>query len=305
MNITEHIKPLHINGLSGRMLVLPAKKANMRDILLLYGHHSSLERMAGIAEDLHQYGTVTMPDFPGFGGMDSFYKIGYRPTLDNLADYLAAFIKLKYKNKKITIIGMSFGFVVATRMLQKYPRLVKNVDIIISVVGFCHKDDFSFSRRRYLFYKYLATFFGYKIPAIFFRNVVLHPSILRLAYSKTHNAKNKFKNLTATEAKKAMDFEIHLWRCNEVRTYMNTTVSMLTLDNCQVQVAAEVHHISVSADQYFNNAVVEQHMRIVFTDFIEHKAQMDNHAPSIIADKNAASGLIPDSVRKLLARSQL
>jgi len=303
MNISEHIKPLHINGLSGRMLVLPAEKANKRDILLLYGHHSSLERMAGIAEDLHQYGSVTMPDFPGFGGMDSFYKIGYKPTLDNLADYLAAFIKLKYKGKKITIIGMSFGFVVATRMLQMYPELVKKVDVIISVVGFCHRDDFMFSKRRYMFYRYLASFFSNKIPAMFFRNVALHPTVLRIAYSKTHNAKNKFKNLSPEEAKKAMDFEVHLWRCNEVRTYMDTTVSMLTLDNCKKQIATPVHHISVSADQYFNNAVVEQHMRVVYADFVEHKAKMDNHAPSIIADKNAASGLIPESIRKLLARA--
>lgn len=303
MTLQDNIHPLNINGLKGRMLVLPAEKMASREILLLYGHHASLERMAGIAEDLHQYGSVTMPDFPGFGGMDSFYKIGMKPTLDNLADYLAAFIKLKYKNKNITIFAMSFGFVVATRMLQKYPLLVNKVEILVSVVGFCHKDDFIFSRSRYLFYRNLATFFSYRVPAIFFRNVVLHPMVLRLAYSKTHNAKNKFKNLSTEEAKRAMDFEIHLWRCNEVRTYMSTTISMLTLDNCHKQIMLPVHHVSVSADQYFNNHVVEQHMRIVFTDFIEHKAVMDNHAPSIIADKAASSGLMPASLRNVLLRS--
>ena len=86
---------------------------------MLYGHHSSLERVYGLAEDMSQYGNVTIPDYPGFGGMDSFYKIGMKPTLDNLADYLATFVKLRYRGKKVTIVGMSLGFVIATRMLQR------------------------------------------------------------------------------------------------------------------------------------------------------------------------------------------
>src|SRR3982751_3045218 len=100
MAMTDYIRPLEMNGLTGRMLHMPAPKNKKRDILLIYGHHSCLERMYGVAEDLNQYGAVTMPDLPGFGGMDSFYKIGMEPTLDNLADYLAAFIKLRYKGKK-------------------------------------------------------------------------------------------------------------------------------------------------------------------------------------------------------------
>lgn len=302
MKSENYIHPLHMNGLHGRMLLMPATKPKQRNILLLYGHHASIERMIGIAEDLHQYGSVTMPDIPGFGGMDSFYKIGMKPTLDNMADYLAAFIKLRYKNKKITIAGMSFGFVVATRMLQRYPRMASQIDMLVSIVGFCHYDELTFSKSRYRFYRYGAAFFSHRIPAAFFRNVVLHPALLRVAYSKTHNAKNKFANLTAEDAKKAMDFEVHLWRCNEVRTYMYTTVEMLTLNNCNKQIALPVEHISVSGDQYFDNRIVEQHMRVIYSDFREHRAVLDNHAPSIIANKEAASGLMPATLRKLLLR---
>src|SRR5438128_12108327 len=111
-NPQDYIEPLFMNGLQGRMLRLPAPKGKSRDILFVYGHHSSLERWWGVVQDLNQYGSVTMPDLPGFGGMQSLYKIGEEPTIDNLADYLAAFIKLRYKNKKITIAGLSFGFVV-------------------------------------------------------------------------------------------------------------------------------------------------------------------------------------------------
>jgi pimeloyl-ACP methyl ester carboxylesterase len=108
--IKKHIAPLHVNGLNGRLLRLPAPKNKNREILLLYGHHSSLERMSGFAEVMNRYGAVTMPDLPGFGGMDSFYKIGEKPTLDNYADYLASIIKLRYKRRRVTIVGMSFAF---------------------------------------------------------------------------------------------------------------------------------------------------------------------------------------------------
>ncbi len=300
MTTNEQIVPLNMNGLSGRMLHLPNAKANGRHVLLLYGHHSSIERMSGIAEDLHQYGSVTLPDLPGFGGMDSFYQIGMKPTLDNFADYLAAFIRLRFKGKKVTIVAMSFSFLVATRMLQNSPKLAKQVDLLVSAVGFCHRDDFAFSRTRHAVYLWSARFFSMRLPALFFRNVFLHPALLRTFYSKTYNAKNKFKNLSPQEAERTMEFEVYLWRCNEVRTYMKVAVIMLSIDNCKKRVNMPVQHISVNGDQYFIGSHVEQHMRVVFTDFVEHKAVMEAHAPSIIADKAIASSMTPESLRKLL-----
>ena len=72
----DYIVPLNMNGLNGRMMHMPAPKGRKREILVLYGHHSSLERWFGLAQVINRYGAVTMPDWPGFGGMDSFYKIG-------------------------------------------------------------------------------------------------------------------------------------------------------------------------------------------------------------------------------------
>jgi pimeloyl-ACP methyl ester carboxylesterase len=122
-NPAECIEPLHINGMRGRMLHLPAKNKNKREILVIYGHHSLLERWWGLVQNFNDFGGVTMPDLPGFGGMESFHKIGKQATLDNYADYMAAFIKLRYRRKKVSIVGISFGFLVATRMLQRYPEL--------------------------------------------------------------------------------------------------------------------------------------------------------------------------------------
>lgn len=153
------------------MLAMPSPPKKKREILIIYGLHASLERMIGMAEDLNQYGGVTLPDLPGLGGMDSFYKIGEKPSLDNMADYLATFVKMRYRRKKVTIVGMSFGFVIVTRMLQKYPELRSKVNTVVSVVGFVHKDDFHFSRKKYLFFRYGASFFSNRLPALFMKKL--------------------------------------------------------------------------------------------------------------------------------------
>lgn len=302
----KFMKPLNMNGLNGRMLRLPGPASKpgkqKREILLIYGHHASLERIFGIAEALSDYGAVTSPDLPGCGGMDSFYTIGMKPTIDTMADYLAAFIKLRYRGKKVTVIGMSLGFAIVTRMLQRYPELENKVEILVSVVGFSHKYDFSLSKPRVTFYKYGAKFFSRKFPSMFFYNVFLHPSVIRAAYSKTHNAKKKLADLEKEEKNTAIEFEVNLWRQDDIRTYMRMVVEFLNIDNCHKQINLPVHHISVNSDQYFDHSVVEQHMRIIFTDFTEHEAIIPNHAPSILASKKEAAPFIPQSIRKVLKK---
>jgi pimeloyl-ACP methyl ester carboxylesterase len=302
LNPKEYISALNINGLNGRVMVLPAKGTKAkRDILFLYGHHSSLERMIGIAEVLTEYGTVTMPDFPGFGGMDSFYKVHSKPTLDNMADYLAAFIKMRYSRKQVTIAGMSFGFVVATRMLQKYPELTKKVDLLVSVVGFANGEALTFSAPRSFMYRTLASVFKYRFPAIFFKQVCLHPLVLKTVYSRTHNAKNKFRGMSGKEKRRLVEFEVYLWRCNDVRTYMSTTLTMFDLDLTKEKIAMPVYHISVEADQYFDNKLIEKDLALIFSKVHMLEAHMDNHAPTVIATAEDARGLFPDALRTLLA----
>ena len=301
-SMQKNIQPLNMNGLRGRVLRLPSEsKKYDREILLVYGHHSSLERMYGFAEALSTRGNVTMPDLPGFGGMDSFYTIGMKPTLDTMADYLATFVKLKYRRKKVTIVGMSYGFIVVTRMLQRYPDLAKRVDILISLVGFAHSSDFRFTAKRMLLYRTLTRTFSYRLPAFIFYNVALHPTVIKTAYKHTYNAKHKFQNLDPDVEKQMLGFEVVLWCTNDLRTHAYTNHSMLVLDNCSKQVDLPVHHIAVKNDQYFDNAVVEQHMRIIFSDFIEYPISVEAHAPSIVANKKAAQPFIPKKLRTLLS----
>lgn len=303
-NPADYIEPLNINGLDGRMLYLPAPNGKAgKEILFVYGHHSSLERWWGLMQVLNRYGAVTMPDLPGFGGMDSLYEIGKKPSIDNLADYLAAFIKLRYKKKKIILAGMSFGFVVATRMLQRYPELEKNVSLMISVVGFAHRDDFTLSKPRYNFYLALARVMSLRPMALFFRYVILNSFVLRMAYARTHNAKNKFAQVSSPEEfNYLMDVEIGLWQDNDVRTYMYTTRQFLKLDNCVKRLSVPLWHVSTSADHFFDHRIVEQHLRVIFKDFHSAEAKLNSHAPSVLADEAMAAPLLPPALRKVLSK---
>lgn len=296
--------PLNMNGLRGRMLRYPAARKNKkREILLVYGHHACLERMKGIVEVLADYGNVTLPDLPGFGGMDSFFKIGERPTIDNLADYLASVVKLRYRGRRFTLVGFSFGFLVAARMLQRYPDIAKKVDMAISLAGFAHHEDFVFTPQRKMFYRLGARLFRGRILSVVFRNVALHPALLRTVYPRTYNAQDKFKGLSPEELAQTTAFEVFLWRTNDLRTHMYTSHGMLTANICDVRVNLPVWHVYVDDDKYFDNNVVEQHLGVIFTEVHMLKAMTKNHSPSIIGDKKTASVLFPRKLRALLNKS--
>lgn len=300
LNAADYIIPLYMNGLVGRMLCMPAPTGKKRDILLVYGHHASLERMFGLAEDLNQYGSITMPDLPGFGGMQSYYGINEEPTLDNLADYLAAFVKMRYRRKRLTIMGVSFGFLVVTRMLQKYPELRPRIDMVISVVGFVHHEDFKFRRSTFLAFKYTAKICSQPVPAWLVRHMLLRKTVIRAAYRLAADSNAKMKDADAAERKRRVDFEIKLWHCNDVRTYMHTSATMLSVDLCHQQVDLPVYHIAVDDDRYFDNVRVAQHLNVIYQEVRIMTTPLLGHAPTVIADAKAAAPFIPPGIRQLL-----
>lgn len=297
----EFIMPLNMNGLQGRMLVMPAPKNHKREILFIYGQHSSIERWWGLIQEMNRYGAVTVPDLPGFGGMEGLYKIGQQPTIDNMADYLAAFIKLRFGHKRLTIMGLSLGFAIATRMLQRYPDLVKKVDMMISVVGFAHHEDFRFTRSRFTFYRYGSALFVHR-PFHLVLHGALNPRIMRRMYHRSFNAKEKFAGKDEAAFAQTMDTEIALWKMNDVRTWLKTTSEMLTLDNCRVSISLPVWHVSVKDDKYFDEQLVEQHFRVIFSDYHHFRSSASSHGPSVVATAKEAAPMIPNKLRRLLAK---
>jgi pimeloyl-ACP methyl ester carboxylesterase len=241
-----------------------------------------------------------MPDMPGFGGMESFYKINTRPTIDAYADYLAAFIKLRYKNKRVTIYAISYGFIVITRMLQRYPELVKKIDLLISAVGFMHKDDLNFNPTFQGFCKLGARFLATRPMAIFIRYIMLNKFMLSQLYTKLPSSKRRMVEVTPEEFNYSMEFEVKLWQANDVRTHWLTTSEFLALNNCRQHVNLPVVHVSSKFDYYINNIVVEEHMRQVFSDYTQFVSRAKAHVPSVIADKAAMSVMVPPPLRALL-----
>ncbi len=299
----DYIVPLDMNGLSGRMLYLPAPAGKKTEILFVYGQHSSLERWWGLMQYANRMGAVTAPDLPGMGGMESFHKIGKQPTIDNFADYLAAFVKMRYKRKKVVIIGMSLGFVIATRMLQRYPELSKHVSLLVSLVGITHRDDFRFPGHYYWLFRTLGVVFARPVPAFLFRRICLNGFVLRQTYDHTVNAKAKFAAArTPEEYAYFMDVEVGLWQRNDVRTHAATLKELLTLDNCRKRIDLPVWHIDVDGDQYLDHHRVEQHLHVVFGEVHMVRAKLPHHAPSIIADEAAAAPLIPAKLRRAIQK---
>jgi len=298
----DYILPLDMNGLKGRMLRLPARGKHRREILLIYGHHAMLERWLGLAENLNSYGNVTMPDLPGFGGMENFHKVGTKPTIDAFADYLAAFAKLRYRRSRFTIIAVSYGFVVATRMLQRYPDIAKRTDALISLVGLMHTDDLDFEPLTKKAFRGFARVLATRPVALLIRYLFLNKFVLKHIYAKMPNSRRRMIEVTPDEFDRSMDFEVRLWQANDVRTHWLTSAQLMKLDNCRQPVPLPVIHVASANDHYLNNIVVEQHMRQVFSDYRRFTTRSKAHVPSVIADKKAMGVLLPAGVRRILSR---
>jgi hypothetical protein len=298
----DYIENLEIYGMKGRVLRLPPRRRKTTEILMIYGHHAAIERMAGIAEEMNKYGAITLPDLPGLGGMQSFYKIGKKPTLDNYADYLATFIRWRYKRRRFCIAATSFGFTVVVAMLKKYPELSKQVDIVISFVGFLHKDELHFSKDTLFIGRMFGKLFSLKLTAGFLRLFILRKPIIKLVYKLNSSRVHKLKDSETEEIKqKRIEFEIWLWKNNDIRTHMYTLSQMLNIDLLGARIKnVHLHHIGVDDDHYFDGHVVAQHMNIVFEKCTFDTAKINAHAPTVIASAEEASKLLPNNTKKIL-----
>lgn len=301
-DVDNFIQPLHINRLTGRVLRAPSiRPSAKREILFIYGHHALIERWWPLLDLLRAYGTVTAPDLPGFGGMKSFNSISMQPTIDNYADYLAAFVKMRYNRRRLTIVAVSFGFVVATRMMQRYPEIASKVDLVVSEVGFMHRDDFLFGPMRRKLMSKAARLMATRPMALLIRRLFLNKYFIRWVYMKLPAGRRRFLDMNPAEITHYVDFEVRLWQTNDVRTHWLTTCEFLDLDNCGRQINVPVWHVASEGDHYFDNAIVEQHMRVVFEDYTQSSMRTKAHTPSILANKREIGVMLPKDLRRRLS----
>src|SRR5262245_20664352 len=98
-NTAETIRHIDMNGLVGRMVHITAQSRSDREILFVYDMRSSLEQWLPVARYLSKFANVTAVDLPGIGGMTGFHVVHERPTINTYADYLASFMRLKFRRK--------------------------------------------------------------------------------------------------------------------------------------------------------------------------------------------------------------
>jgi pimeloyl-ACP methyl ester carboxylesterase len=230
--------------------------------------------------------------------MQSLYRINQKPTLDNLADYLAAFIRLRFNRKRVSIVGMSFGFTIITRMLERYPDIAKKVDITVSLIGFSHYSDFKFNSKQLVLYKNSARVCSWRLPAWLLQQTVFRPWLMRRLYYMGRSTQQKFRDLELNTFQETVETEMALWQVSDVRTHMATTVAMLTLDNCRSTVDLPLWHVSVPGDRYFDKHRVEQHLQVIFSDVECLEARFASHPNGLTSEAKNLHALIPAKLRQ-------
>lgn len=307
VNIEKYIEPLNMNGLRGRMLRVPSQNNKYKDneLLLAYGQHTSIERMMPYAEVLSEYGRVTMPDLPGFGGMEPFYKLKQKATFENYADYLASFIKLRYKRKKVIIMAMSTAMPAVVIMLQKYPELVKKTDFVVSMAGFVHKDDFKMPYKYRGVLKVLFWLGSTKIISAISKNVFYRGPIIKVVYRIFANKHDKFKDADKEELNKRLNMEVKLWKANDMRTHFYSIYQFFSLDLCSYkQIKCPVLQLNSAKDMFLNAEITNQHMQIVFEEFAEARISSKAHVPAVTATADDIHQVFPRSVSEYLSHKR-
>jgi len=294
-------RPLDINGMAGQMVVLPAPKTHASvEILFLYDQNSSLEQWRPVIEFLNRYGAVTAPDLPGFGGMDSFFSIGRRPTVNAYADYLAAFFTFRFRRKQVIVVAAGFGFVAITRMLQRYPLLQRHIRRIVSLNGYVRHDDVDHASPRHGQLQRAAYRFGRSwVPTQIVRYVYLNDWMLPRLVARSRSVLAQ----TVPEARAAsMAQMISLWRGNDLRTRFYTTAELFKLDNCARTIPLPLWHVHfASSSDHHHQRAKEQRLRVVFRDATFTQSKVTT-ADLFRLDAKLAASLIDAKLRQQLSK---
>jgi len=300
---TKLIKTIRINGIKGRMLHMPPKNEKSKKFVVLYGQHSAIERMYSIAEFINDYGEVYLPDLPGFGGMDSFYKKGLKPSYDNYADYLYTFLKSQNLTNDVWFFANSLSSQILTRMLQKHPDAQAWVGKNIAFVGFASKRNFHVSRWYRTWLYVLIYTMRTKVGSVFTKLVAFNPLSIRIMLYVFSRTKAKMQNDKEQIAEKMVQMEGYLWTHNDPRTHGATATMMFESDLVKTskgRIDLTFHNVITHDDQYFNYQDVERDFLKIYKNYKSYELKLGVHAPSLISDKAEVQAMMPKEVLDLL-----
>lgn len=300
----HQVETINIGGLKGRLLHLsPKTKSKNKQILLIYGMHSSLERMYSTALFLNRYGEVTLPDLPGIGGMEPFYKINKRLTLDNYADYLYTILKSRKLVSKVDVVAMSFGFMVLTRMLQKYPETEAWFDNVISFVGFGQANDFQYSLFKRRAYIVISDVMSTRLGGWIAAKLIFNPLSLRLMFRVLGTFNPKYQYGFRTDPEGTVAMELDLWQKNDARTRFAIYKLFFEFNLCN-----DLHKIKVPLldlttpnDQYLDPKRVQASLRAIYTNVESARLNSRLHAPSVIGTESEVAKAFPEKAKQILS----
>lgn len=262
--------PLNMNRLHGRVYRVISRQSK-KEILIVKDHVSTIEKWIPLSRKLIRFGNVTIPDIPGVGGMDSFSKIRDPISLERYADYLASFIRLRYKHKKIAIVCLGSGFVITTKMLQKYPSLQQKVELLFNVGGYISSDELNLSG----FQKFELKLFSkiLQIPLAFnlFRIASKTPPILGLLYLRLIREKNSSSKL---DNKNLRSWEFDLKYCDS-RSFLKISRELLKTDNRQRKINLEICNIYDPNSKILKNNRVRKDLSNIFKEYCECRSKLN------------------------------
>ncbi len=287
---SKNIKKIHYSGLSGRIAHFPAEmKGAKKTFVIVAGQHSSHERMMAFIGFLAEYGEVYAIDMPGFGGMNSFRKIGKEVSLDNYAEYLYTVLKTQKLTKNISIFSVSIGGEFVTRMFQKYPDSQKWVDAMLGFVTFGAKKDFHLKPLVKIPVSIIVRLVLNPVGRAFLWLLFFNPLSLRVVLTVFSKFKKKMRSDDPDIKKKMVQMEYYHWRINDLYTWAKTIKIMFTKDlrkYSRNMISVPLHNILTKDDQYVDAKEVNKTLRDLYENYSLHYLKLDVHMPSLMADKS-------------------
>jgi len=293
------ISPLEVDGLRGRMLVHPSRRKDGggRTMVFVYGIHGSLERFYGVIHFLARFGPVVVPDLPGFGGMEPFYAARRKPDLDAYGDYLAGFIHQELPEGKLTLVGLSYGFIVITRMLQRHAEVRPRVTMILSVMGLAMGRDLALAPAVIRLGTVMFAVGRRRPFCRLAQYVMTRPWVLKLSYGANHP---KMLALEPDERPDFIAFEAYLWQCNDMRTYCACLEELFQLHETGPRVPLAVQHIATADDHWLKVKTAERHIRAQYAEVVVHVSKLRHHGGTAYTDETEPGVMIPMSVQTML-----
>ncbi len=298
INPMDYIHPLNVNGLECRYLFIPARSKRIKsNLLIIYDLNSNIEKWFGYLTALSRFSNITMIDLPGLGGADSFFSIGICPNLDNMVSYLSSVIKLKFRRKKLSILGIGYGFAVVTKMLQDNPDILSKVNNLISINGYTHFEDFNLN----LFNK-IKIYLNY----IYSKSKLMTSMVASIRKSNYYLVKkyddNFFKKYLGVKFPYLKQFAIDLDKSIDFRTENVIKFDVLKLDLCshnKINKPLWVMNVAPSKKYLSNRA--EQHLKVIYSNYNYLNLRI-RKMPYLINDEKFGLKLIPHKLKDILKK---